>query len=343
MINVNLSRRDFLRKTGQAALVLVSVGTLDTIFNGCATITFEEQAPVIYPPLDGQKIQPPHNGCYIGFSKWPQPTDIERFGKIAKIYVEQLQAALSKLTFPKDFVEMLYRYRGYPFIYKTMFHSHRYGGFENILNSKEFTKDIERYAKGAVSCGKPFFISTMREMNDNRPVPHYKEMRPWKGKSAKYCIKVWRYIWQIFEDTGANEYATWVWSTIPTASTGGKLPPSNLYYPGDQYVDWIGLSAYSWADKPTMNLSFSGAIKYTYRDMRIRHPDKPMMMCELGRTTNKNQHKWIRDAYEKIKSWPGMKAVIYWYDIRQDPARLTEESINELKKIFKDSYFIGAK
>lgn len=182
----------------------------------------------------------------------------------------------------------------------------------------------------------------MREMNDSRNVPRYKKWRPWKGKSAKYCIKLWRYIWKIFEDTGANQYATWVWSTIPTESADWKLPSSNKYYPGDKYVDWIGLSVYSKTDYPELDKSFSSAAGYTYKEMRINHPDKPIMICEFGRTPNKYQYRWFRDAYKTIKSWPGLKAVINTHDPSwAEP--MNEKSFIELKRIFIESYFIGAR
>jgi hypothetical protein len=83
----------------------------------------------------------------------------------------------------------------------------------------------------------------------------------------------------------------------------------------------------------------------TYRDMRTNHPEKPLMQAEFGRTKTKRQPKWIRRAYETIKSWPGMKAAIYWdstnYSLGDDHT-LSKESTKVLKEVLEDPYFKGA-
>ena len=66
-----VTRRDFLKKSGRAGLALAGGLSLETLLDGCAGISTElvtqEEAPVIYPPLKGHKVQPPDNGCLVGF------------------------------------------------------------------------------------------------------------------------------------------------------------------------------------------------------------------------------------------------------------------------------------
>ena len=91
--NQNVSRRDFLQRSGQAALAVGGALTLNALVSSSTTIGFKEQAPVIYPPLEGHKVQPPENGCYIGFyceggsdSRWggTHPNDNVYEGKVGK-------------------------------------------------------------------------------------------------------------------------------------------------------------------------------------------------------------------------------------------------------------------
>jgi hypothetical protein len=93
------------------------------------------------------------------------------------------------------------------------------------------------------------------------------------------------------------------------------------------------------------DLSFSYLVAKTYRDMRTNHPEKPLMQAEFGRTKTKRQPQWITKAYETIKSWPGMKAAIYWDSLNYslgDDHTLSGESTKVLREVLKDPYFTGA-
>ena len=66
-----LTRRDFLKKSGLVAAALGVPSTFPLLSSRAATVGTEskETAPVIYPPLKGNKVQPPKNGCLVGFRK----------------------------------------------------------------------------------------------------------------------------------------------------------------------------------------------------------------------------------------------------------------------------------
>jgi len=304
---------------------------------------FEEDAPVIYPRLKGHKVQPPENGCYIGFHNDTVPEEEifehykNQFDKGPSIIIPRISLLDRRLTFPGHIAKRISSEKAIPFLYKSLMDIEiLYGGFKNLLSNKKFRENIEDYAKDAVEFGKPFFITTMREMND--PGTH----RPWKGQSSKDVKEVWKCIWQIFEDTGANEYATWVWEIIAQENFKGMRNPER-FYPGDKYVDWIGLSAWSQVYGQSANRSLNSITGQTYKQMYRNHREKPIMMAEFGKSKY-GQAKWLKNAYEKIKSWPGMKAAIYWEIIESRvKSDLTGKSIEVLKQKFKDPYFIGVK
>jgi beta-mannanase len=82
---------------------------------------------------------------------------------------------------------------------------------------------------------------------------------PWHS-DPKTFKKAWQHIWEKFEEAGANRYATWVWSPDAPdigAPTNYRLSENpEWYYPGDDYVDWIGWSAYARASIPHQDRSF---------------------------------------------------------------------------------------
>ena len=109
--------------------------------------------------------------------------------------------------------------------------------------------------------------------------------------AAKY-IRAWRRIHDIFEREGATN-VSWVW-----APNGESIPDVywnrvSAFYPGDRYVDWVGLSAYNFGTTRYWShwSSFAEIVRPIYRAYSAR---KPIMVAETASTTNGgNQSRWI--------------------------------------------------
>jgi hypothetical protein len=199
---------------------------------------------------------------------------------------------------------------------------------------------IKEFAKGAAAFGKEyggFFITTMEEMNGN--------WFSWGMNSD--CIPAWRHIWQVFEGQGANQYATWVWVVYcPEGVPAHWANEPGLYYPGDKYVDWIGLNAYSIAENPKADYRLNVLIRETYKQLFKDHGQKPFMLSSFGRTNEDYQSKWLINAYSSIKnSFPAIKAVICFDNTMRltGDHTLNSKSLETLKEVFKDPYWIMGK
>lgn len=335
-----ISRREFLKRSGHVALAVGGGLTLEALFTGCVTTHFTEAGPVIYPPLKGHKVQPPREGCYIGFhhDMWDPYYEsmVEKIGKKPKIMIPSVGRVSNATSFPRWPVKYAASKGAIAFLYRDLSLDILLHGFGDLVDKKEFRRDITQYAKEIVKFGRPIFICTMRELNGN--------WFAW-GEKPETAKKVWQLMWHIFEDNGANEYATWVWEVYCPMVGKRSIDDPEKYYPGDKYVDWIGLSVYARLKGLTPDLSFEFLTAETYRDMRTNHPEKPLMQVGFGRTKDKRQPRWIRSAYETIRSWPGMKAAIYWDSVDYglgDDHTLSQESAKVLKEVFKDPYFMGA-
>jgi len=207
---------------------------------------------------------------------------------------------------------------------------------EDIVNSKH-DKYFINFAQGSADFGKKyggFFITTMEENNA--------DWNYW-GLNPKF-IPAWRHIWKIFEDQGANQYATWIWEIYcPEGAKGRTVHPDQMY-PGDKYVDWIGLSAFSRRHYGGGTFGFLAG--KTYEEMFKNHRNKPIMQSEFGVTNDGAQPRWLLDAYKTIKSMPAMKAAIFWdheEGKERDDHTLSKKSLQAMKDIFKDSYWIMTK
>ena len=106
---------------------------------------------------------------------------------------------------------------------------------------------ITTTASSIKALGRPVFLRWGHEMNGN--------WYPWDGTHnndpgttdgpSKY-IQAWRRIHDIFVRAGATN-VVWVWEpnneSVPNASWNSFAS----YYPGDSYVDWVGVDGYNWS------------------------------------------------------------------------------------------------
>ena len=356
------TRREFIKTVGKSALALSGGLTLDSLLKGCATVPILAEEPtVVYPPLEGDKVQPPEEGCLIGFYKHYRHTN-PRFpsgvtqdsGRPIDYYLENIghRPAIFVLlgnislfgAFPmQDSVEAATR-GVIPFIFAETSPRLAKSGHKRLDDIAQgmYDKGANDFAEGAVEFGEKyggFLLTTMWEMNITNDVSPY----VWT-EQPKSFIKTWQHLWELFEAKGANRYATWVQEYHVDFPIRG-------YHPGNQFVDWIGLSAHNRAE-------FRWHYGYRYIDnligqkygqIRRNHKDKPLMLSEMSTSIGKEQPKWIKKSYECLKKFPGLKAANFFDNTYQDPRGwidhhyLTREGLAALKDVLEDPYFIKAR
>ena len=130
-------------------------------------------------------------------------------------------------------------------------------------------------AKDAKQYGHPIFLRYYWEFNlpEGQKTGHCLEMDAPLAKKQADFIAAWRRIWTIFHDNGADN-VIWVWnpnSMVPP----GALDPKG-FYPGDQYVDWVGFDKYDQKGGTPFVELFDEFIK------GYSHYGKPMLIGETG-------------------------------------------------------------
>ena len=331
----NLARRALIKNSGKTILALTGAAYLNGSLTHCATISFNEQVPVTYPKLGGNKIQPLEDGCFLGFmgcwerkpNDWRPEKDTfpelkmstykDQIGHNPAILTRDPVYSFMSLEYPGEFITKTHAENCIPLVYysvKSAINEH--GSLKRLLNNKKFIADTEKFAIKVANHKIPMFMCTMAELNG--------KWWPW-GLQPNTAKELWRQIWQIFEDNGANDYATWMIEFYCPGGGSNRIDTPERYYPGDKYVDWIGLSAYARSPIPSTYKQFSSLVGPTYKGMRINHPEKPIMQAEFGVSRGSRQKRqgkslgkdtsrqanWLKDAFLTIQSWPGMKAAIY--------------------------------
>jgi hypothetical protein len=136
---------------------------------------------------------------------------------------------------------------------------------------------------------------------------------PWSGPcngGPGVFKQAWRHIVQLFRDEGATN-VTWVLHL--DASEPRTIA---AYYPGPQWVDWVGLSAYGAQQPGDPWTSFHSVFAPAYAALARAAPGKPIALLEFGAAVERGHDKalWIRDAFKDLVSgrYPRLKAVSYW-------------------------------
>jgi mannan endo-1,4-beta-mannosidase len=189
---------------------------------------------------------------------------------------------------------------------------------QTILDGR-YDAYIAAWARAAAADGRPLLLRFAQEMN----APWF----PWganhRGNSAADFVAVWRKIWNAFRGpngAGATN-VRFVWS--PNVSYRGSVPLEDVW-PGNGYVQVIGLDGYNWYDfrnDRTPWKSMRTIFGPTLDEIAARWPNKPVVICEVGSVNDHpgddyDKGRWLarglRYLYEEE---PQVKGFVY-FDIR---------------------------
>jgi beta-mannanase len=175
----------------------------------------------------------------------------------------------------------------------------------------DFDAYIRRWAVGAKAWGGPLLLRFAPEMNG--------DWNSWSpgvnGNSASEYVAVWRHVHALFDAAGA-ENVRWVWS--PNASFPGSTPLRSLY-PGDAYVDWVGIDGYNWGTtrSGTRWQTFDQVFVPTIRTIRGL-TKKPLILAEIGSAeAGGNKARWISDFFGSLRRNPDILAFV-WFDFDKE-------------------------
>jgi beta-mannanase len=145
---------------------------------------------------------------------------------------------------------------------------------------------------------------------------------PWceqaNANSAGEYVAAWRHVHDLFSAAGATN-VTWVWS--PNLSYTNSTPLRELY-PGDDYVDWLGLSGYYGTSGTEQYRTFDELYGPTIAELR-RFTDKPLVITEMAATDNAGRKaEWIRDFFDSLPQHPDIIGFVWYEAIKETDWRI---------------------
>jgi beta-mannanase len=179
----------------------------------------------------------------------------------------------------------------------------------NILSGKHDAY-LHQWAKDAAVDGRPFMLRMAWEANGF--------WYPWSysGEKAQSTpqqfLQMWRYVHHIFAAEGAHS-VKWVWCANVL---GGPIGDFTAAYPGDEYVDYVGLDGYNFgpAQKGNHWQSFGECFKRSY-DVMTALTSKPLIICETAcAETGGDKAVWVTAAFsnEIPNTMPKIIGVIWF-------------------------------
>jgi|GEM_PF-3705130 len=222
----------------------------------------------------------------------------------------------------------------------------------------DFDGYIRNWANQIRNWGKPVMMRPMHEMNTtgtlgscwgNAAYPQtfaallYDVDCQTKINEPQDAVAAWRRIVDIFRQEKADN-AIWVWSVLswPSAAYGGNNSISLAsIFPGDNYVDWIGIECYNTfkeSDSDSNWRDCKDIVAPTYREAIALPSSKPLMIVEMGSLEKPGnpsyKSNWITNAIAPsssgaiINQFPRIKAVIWWNDARLEVGNSSSLAIN---------------
>lgn len=159
------------------------------------------------------------------------------------------------------------------------------------------------YAQAVKAAKVPIAISFAHEMNG--------WWYDWGTKNTKPAtyVKAWRHIHDVFKKQGATN-VKWLW----TPNVIYPMPKVALkkYYPGNAYVDWVGVIGY-YRTSSKSNAKWSYIFEPTIKKIKT-FSKKPILLAETGVQTGPNRNKKISEMLSKIATRKDIIGLI-WFNM----------------------------
>lgn len=179
---------------------------------------------------------------------------------------------------------------------------------------------LRKWAKEAKASGIPIFLRFAGEMNG--------AWVKWHGNPAQYIAK-FRMLHDVFAAEAPN--VAMVWSP-------GDVPANDIepYYPGDAYVDWVGVSLYiepyENGDTSLPSMIATSNVERLTRLYNTYADRKPLMLSETGvphysHSAGEDYTEWAKLNLQRLYEimpykYPRLKAITYFnVDQQMDNAK----------------------
>ena len=138
---------------------------------------------------------------------------------------------------------------------------------------------------------------------------------PWNvssGISPAAYVEVWRHLHDLFAEEGSTN-VRWIWSS---AAGPALREPLAQWYPGDGYVDVIGVDGYNWGTSQDWSSWVDPAALFdaSLEDIRSFATAKPVLVTEVAcAEAGGSKQNWVISLVDYLSGQPEVTGFI-WFD-----------------------------
>ena len=170
--------------------------------------------------------------------------------------------------------------------------------------------------------GKPIMVRWAHEFNGN--------WYPWgianNGADPSLYVRAYQHVHDLVEGVGADN-VQWVWAYNNGSSPNEAYNDPAAAYPGDDYVDWVGIDGYNWGFGPSWDpgvdhwVSFEDTFAGAYATSRVVAPGKPVMLGEFASSADGgDKARWIADMNATLRAgtFPDLRLLTYFDVVKEE-------------------------
>ncbi|WP_169728950.1 glycoside hydrolase family 26 protein [Desulfatirhabdium butyrativorans] len=289
-----------------------------------------------------KQLEIPKNGAYTGayvdFGEGEDELTVEALEKFEKL-VGKHQAIIAcgafwgePTEFPIRLIRIIDRYGAVPLLfwspwdkpYTEMKKPDRFN--LNSIVKGAWDAYIDRWAENARAWGKPLLVSWGLEMNGtwfpwsgyfyNKPIKKGEKPEP-HAEGPELYKAAYRHVVDRVRNKGASNIQ-WIFHVNHSPLPIAKWNKFAAYYPGDAYVDWLGMSVYGMIFWDQGWTAFDPIYLDAYRELAALNPIKPIIIAEWGVgefPASGDKAAFIQQAFDTMKlQSPRVKAAVYWHE-----------------------------
>ncbi len=145
---------------------------------------------------------------------------------------------------------------------------------------------LTSYARDVAAFGQMVIISFGHEMNGDWYSWGY------RNTPATVFILAWRHIVTLFRQQGADN-VKWLWQVN---SLSDRTGPVRDWWPGPQYVTWVGISGYYYVPGATFDNIFNPVVAAVRQFTHV-----PILIAETGVGPQAGQKRGIKDLFAGLR------------------------------------------
>jgi hypothetical protein len=222
---------------------------------------------------------------------------------------------------------------------------------DKIIQGK-FDNDLKAWARKAKEYHDPLIVEFGTDVNtiryawnakfngvNKKGQPTFDKFGdPEQVDGAEKFVAAYRHIINLVRKQGCYNI-TWVYHVYARDHPESEWNKLEAYYPGDSYIDWIGVSVYgALTPKDSEPLEFQDTFDPCYERIQKLSATKPVVISEFGSCAHPSYppEEWLEKAMTGIFSqrWPKVIGFSWWnqkwrYRVPEDPFDDDDEDEDE--------------